>query len=157
MTYGDDNIGSVSSTCDWFDTKQFGEFLSQYGQEYTMPDKSVELTNFLPLSQFEFLKRKSVYIPEIGCTIGALNETSISKSLHAYLRGKNPPMSEEGACAVNIDTALLEYFNHGREVYEERRKQLRLVAEDAGISVLCRRLDQTFDERVRDWKENYAK
>jgi hypothetical protein len=50
---------------------------------------------------------------------------------------------------------LLEWFNHGEDVYENRREQMKLVAELADLSHLCTRLDETYQQRVEMWKEKY--
>jgi hypothetical protein len=155
MTYGDDNIGSVSHEIDKFTIKGASEFLSGYGQTYTMPNKTGELLDFLPPEEFEFLKRSSKLIPELGVHVGALAEKSCFKMLHCYVRDKSSPLTEEHACAQNIDTSLREWFNHGREKYELRRAQLSEVAARTGINHLCTELDVNFDERVELWKAKY--
>jgi len=155
MTYGDDNIGSVSRLIDGFSIKTISKFLEKYGQTYTMPDKESELCDFLDLEQFEFLKRKSVYCPDKGCHVGALVDKSIFKMLHMYLRPKGCDISEEWACALNIDTALREWFNHGREVYEYRRHQMQIIARTAQIEHLCTQLDLDYDSSLVMWIRRY--
>jgi hypothetical protein len=156
ITYGDDNLGTLSKAIDNFTIKGFSEFLAGYGQIYTMPDKESELLDFLPFEDFEFLKRKTNYIPEIGVHVGALVDKSCEKMLHCFMRNKSSPLTEEHACAINVDTALREWFNHGRVEYEKRRIQLTEVAKRANISHLCTELERDFDERVQIWNENYG-
>jgi hypothetical protein len=153
-TYGDDNLGSVSDDCD-FSIKIVSEFLANYGQTYTMPNKTSELSDSLEPDDFEFLKRKTVYIPEIDCHVGALQIDSIYKSLHMYLRGKSCENSEEEACALNLDTAAREFFNHGREVYEQQRTLLNRIAKRANLDGFCSELDVSFDNRVIMWRQKY--
>jgi hypothetical protein len=153
-TYGDDNLGSVSNDCN-FSIKIASEFLAKYGQTYTMPNKSLEVSEFLDPEDFEFLKRETVYIPEIDCHVGALQTDSIYKSLHMYLRGKSCENSEEEACALNLDTAMREFFNHGREKYEEQRTILKKIAQKANLDGFCTELDVSFDNRVLMWKQKY--
>ena len=155
MTYGDDNIGSVSDKVDKFTIKGCSEFLKDYGQIYTMPDKESALTDFLPAEEFEFLKRKSVYHSKLGVHVGALLDKSIYKSLHCFMRGKNCVNTEDSACAQNIDGALREWFNHGEDKYEEQRIKMLDVARRAGISHLCTELDVTYNERVVNWRDQY--
>lgn len=155
MTYGDDNIGSVSEEYPNFNIKGCAEFLGSYGQKYTMPDKDSELSEYLKPSDFEFLKRFSVYHSQLGMHVGALVDSSIMKSLHCYLRPKNAPLTPKEACAVNIDGALREWFNHGEEVYEKRRMQMTEVASRAGITHMCTMLDETYQDRVANWHETY--
>jgi len=155
MTYGDDNIGSVSPKVPKFTIKAVSEFLAEYGQTYTMPDKESELVDYLPLKDFEFLKRVSVYHPSLGVHTGALVEKSIHKMLHCYMRPRKCPITEELACALNIDTSLSEWFNHGSEIYEARRISMSEVARLTGVTHLCTSLDTTYDERVKSWKDKY--
>ncbi|APG78558.1 hypothetical protein 1 [Wenzhou picorna-like virus 32] len=156
MTYGDDNIGSVHEDFGRFTIRGASEFLASYGQTYTMPDKESELLNYLPPEEFEFLKRHSVYHPDLGVHIGALADKSIFKSLHCYLRPKGAPLSCEEACAQNIDTGLQEWFNHGKAVYEERRAQMTEVAQRAHISHMCRNLSKSYEDFVEEWRYKYA-
>jgi Holliday junction resolvase-like predicted endonuclease len=156
MTYGDDNIGSVSPRFPEFNIKGCSEFLAEFGQVYTMPDKESALTEYLQPNEFEFLKRFSVYHTDLGVDVGALLEKSIFKSLHCYLRPKGCPLTPLEASSQNIDGALREWFNHGKEIYELRRTQMRLVAERCKISHMCIMLDESYEDRVLDWKRKYG-
>lgn len=156
VTYGDDNAGSVDkSRAPNFNIESISKFFGKMGHTYTMPDKDMPLMPYLPPHLFEFLKRESKFIPEIGVHVGALNESSIFKSLHAFIRDKNCEDSEELACAKNIDMAIREFFNHGRDVYETRRHQLTEVANRNSIRHLCTMLEVDFDTMVSDWKSKY--
>jgi hypothetical protein len=155
MTYGDDNIGSVSKAIDKFTIKGCSEFLDGYGQVYTMPDKESKLLDFLPYSDFEFLKRTSTYCPERGIHTGALNDKSCFKMLHCHIRGKGAQDTEEMASALNMDTALREWAHHGRDTYEMRRVQMTKVAALAGVTHLCTQLDVDYTESIQVWKEKY--
>lgn len=158
-TYGDDNTGSVKEGFEKFNMVSVSEGLAEYGQEYTNPDKSKAKIEFLPLEQWEFLKRTNNYIPELDCHIGALLEKSIFKSLHCYMRGKSPALSQELACATNIDGALREWFAHGKDVYEKRRSEMKIVAQeivnDVPVASLCRELDTTYEDRIEAWNAKY--
>ena len=156
MTYGDDNIGSVSDKIDGFNIKSISQFLEAYGQTYTMPDKESELVPFLESDGFEFLKRTSVYCPQKGQFVGALVEKSIFKMLHCYLYSKKCEYTEEWACAQNIDTALREWENHGSEVYELRRSQMvDICSRNDRVRVLCTRLEVPYDQCVDEWRQKY--
>lgn len=154
-TYGDDNIGSVAEGYENFNIKSCSNFLAEYGQTYTMPDKESELTDYLPLSELEYLKRKSVYCPEKDCTIGALSEKSIFKMLHCYLRPKKAVNSEKLACAINIGAALREWANHGRTIYEMRRAQCGEIIRLSGLEGLCPEVEIDYTHMVEDWRSKY--
>jgi len=157
MTYGDDNIGSVKEGVDKFTIKECSKFLDDYGQTYTMPDKESELLDYLPQDEFEFLKRHSVYHPKLGVHVGALMDTSIYKSLHCFMRGKNCVDTPEAACAINIDGSLREWFNHGEEKYEAQRLLMQQVANRADISHMCTGLNLSYSDRAADWVAQYQK
>lgn len=154
VTYGDDNVGSVNSKYTDFNIKSISAFLAKYGQTYTMPDKTSEMTEFM--EKVDFLQRETNYIKEIDCSIGALHDASIEKSLLCHTYGKKEALSrEEKACAA-VESAMLEWFNHGREKYEERREMMREVMRRAELLEYCPFLDVDFDQRVQDWKEKYG-
>mgnify|MGYP003572027770 FL=1 len=151
MTYGDDNAGSVSKSRKRFNIRDFSAFLSEYGQTYTMPDKESKLVPYMSISDTEFLKRKSVYHAALGYEIGALSETSIMKMLHNHVwsQERSRQQTMESASAQNIGTALSEWFNHGPEIYEQRRLQMSEIAEISGIDYMCKdELKLTYDERA---------
>lgn len=154
VTYGDDNIGSVHESFTDFNISSCAQILAQYGQEYTMPDKSSQISKFLPKENFEFLKRNSVFHGALGCHVGALSENSIFKSLHCYLRPKKCALTPSEACAVNIDGALREWFNHGEDIYERRRKEMCEVAQNTQLYERCMMLQRSYADCVELWKLN---
>jgi hypothetical protein len=157
ITYGDDNMGSVKEGFEDFNIRHISKFLEKYGQTYTMPDKESELVPFLVDEDYEFLKRVSRYCPKKGATVGALLEKSIFKMLHCYMYSKKKcGHTEEWACAQNIDSALREWENHGEEIYERRRAQLKEVCSKIPVvGSLCLRLDTDYDTCVEEWKDKY--
>jgi hypothetical protein len=56
---------------------------------------------------------------------------------------------------MNIDGALREWFQHGRDKYELRRQQMIQVAEKAQLSHMCSELQITYDQRLAMFKEKY--
>lgn len=155
VTYGDDNIGSVSANFPKFNIRDCSKFLDTYGQVYTMPDKESSLTPYLQSDEFEFLKRANVYHPKLVCNVGALAEKSIFKSLHCYLRPKKSPLTPSEACAQNIDGALREWFLHGETIYEKRRSEMNEVATECGLKHMCFELDNTYEMCVQKWLDTY--
>jgi hypothetical protein len=153
MTYGDDVKSSVRRGFDKFNHLYVAKFFADHDMKFTMPDKKSTPTPFMLDKDADFLKRKNVYCKETGHIMGALDEDSIFKSLHANLLSK--ANTREKLAADNIDGALREWFNHGREVYEFRRSQMQEVAKMTQIDHICTQLDKDFDYQVAHWKDRY--
>jgi len=153
MTYGDDCKGSVSRTLHGFDHITVATFLEARDIIFTMPDKSSDRKPFLKDEDCDFLKRKNVYHPELKHILGALDETSIMKSLHSNV--KSSAISQVELSVQVLDGALFEWFAHGRDVYESRREQVLQVAERHGLVSSCRNLRKTYDDWVDEWKTQY--
>lgn len=154
ITYGDDNAGSVKNGVK-FGIKTISKFLEEYGQTYTMPDKESELVEYIEPEDFDFLKRKTVYIPEIDCHVGALSEESIVKALYMRIPSKDSDLSEDLQNAMNIDGVLRDAFFHGREKFDQYKVKMRELAAKAGVTTKCTQLNLTFDMGVHNWKMNY--
>nr|APG78909.1 hypothetical protein 1 [Beihai picorna-like virus 6] len=150
-TYGDDAKGSVLEGFDKFNHISFANFLDANDMKFTMPDKESEPVAFMSDTQADFLKRKNRFDDDLGHTVGMLEEASIFKSLHSILKSKAVTPME--VASQNIDGALREWFFHGREVFEKRREQMVEVQRKAGTFATT--LDQSFDDRVAEWKEKY--
>jgi hypothetical protein len=155
VTYGDDNAGSASLMCEGFGVQEISKFLAEYGQTYTMPDKESELVSRMSVSDVEFLKRKSVFIPEIGVHVGALSEDSIFKSLHCCVHDKKSPLSLDQLAAGNVDGAIREWFFHGRDTFNVRQQQMVEVARRSRLTSMCTNLNKSFDEFAQEWYETY--
>lgn len=153
MTYGDDVKGSVKRGYDTFNHLYVAKFFAEHDMVFTMPDKESTPTPFMKDSTADFLKRKNTFCGKTGYVMGALDEDSIFKSLHANLN--STAVTREQLAADNIDGALREWFNHGEEMYEKRRLQMQEVAKRAKIDHICTQLDKTYDEQVEHWKERY--
>lgn len=154
MTYGDDAKASVRKGYSWFNHVSFAEFLRQHDVVFTMPDKTSTPTPYMNDKDADFLKRKNIFLKEIGHHVGALDEESIFKSLHCNI--KSSVLTPEQAAAQNIDGALREWFFHGPEVYNSRLAEMNIVAETCNIKHVCRELSVTFDERAARWIETYV-
>jgi len=61
----------------------------------------------------------------------------------------------EQQSAQNIDTSLHDWFYYGREKFEERKQQMQEVAQQAGITHMCRGFDKSYDMRVQHWLQKY--
>nr|ASM94051.1 hypothetical protein [Barns Ness breadcrumb sponge aquatic picorna-like virus 1] len=154
ITYGDDAKSSVKEGFDEYNHIAVAQFLEQHDMKFTMPDKESEPTPYMTDVEADFLKRKNVYCEDTGLIMGALDEDSIFKSLHATLKSK--ALTKEQQSMQNIDGALREWFAHGRDVYELRREQMQEVARRADIAHGCTIIHETYDDRLAVWRKRYA-
>lgn len=153
ITYGDDAKSSVHKAFPEFNHISVAKYLADNDMKFTMPDKESAPSLYLTDTEADFLRRKTVYNEEVQMYFGALDEDSIFKSLHSVLVSK--VVSNEEQCMMNLDGALREWFSHGKEVYEARRKQANEVAKEVGIAYGCRLLDKTYDDLLCAWCKKY--
>jgi len=153
MTYGDDVKGSVKEGYDWYNHISYANFLKERDMVFTMPDKESEPTPYMNDLTADFLKRENIFNPDTGMIHGALAEESIFKSLHAVMESK--VVSLEDQSAGNIDSALREWWQHGRDVYELRRKQMKEVAFKCNLTDSCKMLAESYEDRLKHFQIRY--
>lgn len=149
MTYGDDDIGTVSIKCEWYNAQIKAYWLNQYGILYTPPTKEGDHDLFYHVSEVDFLKRQTIYIPELQRRLGALSESSIIKSLSCGIPVSH--MTEEEFFGDLLDGAMLEYFAHGRTKYEDFRDRVNRFVETRKFHRFVRTNHLTFDDRIAAW------
>jgi hypothetical protein len=154
ITYGDDAKSSVHEDFPEFNHIAVAKFLEEHDMKFTMPDKESEPTPYMTDEEADLLKRANVYSEDTGMIMGALDNDSIFKSLHAALRSK--AITREQQAMQNIDGALREWFSHGRDVYETRREQMIEIAKRADIIHGCTVVHETYDDRLQQWKDKYT-
>lgn len=154
ITYGDDAKGSVHKDFPEFNHISVANFLAEHDMKFTMPDKESVPTPYMTDTEADLLKRANVFSEDTGLIMGALDEDSIFKSLHATLKSK--ALSKEQQSMQNIDGALREWFSHGRDVYEKRRSEMLEIAKRADILHGCTVVHESYDDRLAVWKEKYA-
>jgi hypothetical protein len=151
-TYGDDLKSSVHERARRvISFTIYRDYLATIGMKITTPNKEETELGFWPLDDLDFLKRKSVFIPELGCRVGAIDEASIFRQLQ-YCSCPDEPGARQDDAVASIGDAIREWFLHGREIYESRRETLKQVCEMA--RVYDKNLERDFDELVQQWKEN---
>lgn len=153
MTYGDDVKSSVSKKCPWFNHITYAGFLKDRDMEFTMPDKKSDPVPYMNDADADFLKRHNRFNPDTQLIHGLLDEDSIFKSLHTVLKSK--AVSPLDQSAMNIDGALREWWQYGKEMYELRRAQMTQVAEKANITHMCNELNVSYEDRLALFKEKY--
>lgn len=118
MTYGDDNIMSVSENAPWYNHTSVALAFKTMGIVYTMPDKEAESVPYIDISQASFLKRSWRMDADIGAFLAPLDHDSIEKMLMVWTRSKQ--ISQEEQALAVITTAAREYFYYGHEVYSQK-------------------------------------
>ena len=130
ITYGDDNLMSVSPKCKWFTHTTIAERLAEIGMIYTMADKTEESQAFINIAQCSFLKRTFVQHPLLDNAIVApLEIDSIHKSLTCTKHQKGAQESEAQVMALNMGVALYELFQHGEDIFNKYRDGFELLRE----------------------------
>jgi len=153
ITYGDDAKSTVNKDYPEFNHISVAKFLADAGMVFTMPDKTSTPTPYMDDADADFLKRKSVYNPDVKMNFGALDSMSIMKSLHSIRH--SGALTPEQQAAQNIDGALREWFFHGKEEYEIRRQQMISIAVEAEIDHQCSMLEMDYAQQLLVWRVKY--
>lgn len=123
MTYGDDNIMSVSLLCDWFNHTAIATTFKTLNVGYTMADKEAISIPFIHIDDASFLKRTWRKDAVTNCMMAPLDHDSIEKMLTVWNRSKSVTIEYQGIAVIS--TALREYFFYGEDVFEEKRRMLK--------------------------------
>lgn len=128
MTYGDDNVMGVNSSCTFFHHTAIQEVLAGVGIKYTMADKEAESVPYIHIDNVSFLKRLWRWDADVGAFLAPLEEASIGKSLTRVVASKTVPAEKQ---AVDVmSSACREYFFYGKEIFHKKRQMfLDIVAE----------------------------
>jgi hypothetical protein len=151
MTYGDDLFGSVHRNYPKFHFLTVRDFLEHGEMGFTMPDKVSDPRPLMDLSEVDFLKRKSVYIDELGLRFGALAIKSIFRQLHSLVKGE---VHEREQLLSGVDNVMLDLFYHGRTIYDDYRTKMFELVERHPYLKSSKFLKMTFDDRIDMWKKD---
>ena len=152
MTYGDDNIMSVKKGYDAYNHTNIARVLSECDITYTMADKEAESVPFIDGSEAGFLKHNAVWDDELQLYRARIEESSISKMLHAHGRSA---INEQLHAACTIKDALDKYAHFGDEIYTKRCAQLKQVAEECNIIGLIGHFP-TYREQILKYCGKYS-
>jgi len=123
-TYGDDNVIGVSDRVNWFNHTSIQNVLKKFNITYTMAQKEAKSSKFIHMNEVDFLKRRFVYDPDIKAVVAPLEMDSIIKSLTIGTVGS---LSNEELVIAVMQSALGEFFYHGKETFELWRKRLLAI------------------------------
>lgn len=146
IVYGDDMKAGVRKDCK-LNFRSYKGMLESVGTKFTLPSKIEQevYPEFTEEGTYDFLKRKSVYIPELGYRVGALDIKSISKSFLYY--NKKSSATEDSIMESTLISNSFEFACHGREVYDTNMEICRDYAKAYGIT--NKLIFETFDVKVR--------
>ncbi|APG78918.1 hypothetical protein [Beihai picorna-like virus 48] len=139
-TYGDDNIMGVSDDCPNFTHTRIAMAMKCIGVEYTMAEKEAQSVPYIHINDASFLKRAFRFDKDIGCIVAPLDESSFHKMLTARL--PKDDMAPEAHTICVVETAIREYFFHGKEVFDDRVQFFKQLVIDCDLECWVR--DSTF-------------
>jgi hypothetical protein len=155
VTYGDDNMMSVSDKCPNFTHTSISVALSTIGVTYTMADKAAESRPYIDISEASFLKRSFKYDADIGSIVAPLELESINKMLTSHVVSN--ALAPEAHAICQVETALGEYFYHGKELFHERTQFFHTMIKDLKLDHWVQ--ESTFPNydllRERFWKRRH--
>jgi hypothetical protein len=122
MTYGDDNIMSVSKKAEWYNHTTISEVFAHMGITYTMADKEAASIPYIDIADASFLKRSWVFNDELGYYLAPIDLESTEKSLMVWTRSKS--VGKEEQMISIIGSAIRDYFFQGKEFFEVKRDLL---------------------------------
>lgn len=150
LVMGDDNVMSVKEGFEKYNHTSIQSVLGSLGLKYTMADKESESRPYIGLDEASLLKRKFVWSEEFEAYLCPLEEKSIFRCLYAHMLscGEN---SEElrTHCMMMCDTALVEWFYHGKLVYLDRLEKVKQLLVLTGMIEHVPRLLSWNDQCVR--------
>lgn len=131
MTYGDDNIMGVSRDIPWFNHTAIANVLAKAGITYTMADKDAESVPYSHISEVNFLKRGFRFDPDLKIVQAPLAHESIEKTLTTCVYSKSVALEQQSVDAMT--SCLCEYFQYGRQVYNNARATFMKILEEENL------------------------
>ncbi len=150
MTYGDDMIMGVSKSIDWFHHTAMKEELGQIDIEFTMADKEAISIPFINIKDATFLRRSWRFEPQLGYHVCPIEHASIDKMMTMCVRSKT--ISLELQAIEVLHTVVREYFWYGAEVFEEKRKMVYQIVEEANLHDYMRGDFPTWEQLVGEFE-----
>lgn len=153
MTYGDDNICSVSKDAEWFNHTAIAKIFESYGIGYTMADKEAVSVPFINISQATFLKRSWRFDEDVGYFLAPLDHDSIERQLMVWVASKT--ISPQVQAVSIVSGAVREYFFYGRTIFEEKRAMFKLLLEDLNLVIFsCESTLPTWEQLYNEFVTN---
>lgn len=146
--YGDDFLGKVSTSCDFYDLSKIEGIGLEMGKFYTDGAKLPEI-RWKELSEVTFLKRSFVYWEDLGMFVGKLSVKSIVKMLTVH---GATTLTESDHHACLLTDVLREAVYHGRLFYDELKMLVENIAVKYSLDKSKYYIVKTFDEHFDSLK-----
>lgn len=143
ITYGDDNAMGVKKGCSFSHTI-IANRLAEIGVIYTMADKSAVSIPHIDIKNVSFLKRTFEWNDELRLHVAKLEESSIAKML--MIGVPSTEICKEAHAISVMHSAVCEYANYGRNIFEEKRNMFIDIIDDLGLT-------HYYDRPFITWKE----
>lgn len=144
--YGDDLMAGVRTS--EIDNFTIAEAYAKYGHIYTDPEKSSTHSRYGIWYEERFIKRRLVHMPLLNVYFAPLPE-GIVEAIPYYLM--KDPRSEAEKLADCFDSALREWFHHGREKFDTYLAMYNDHARRVGMNQSFLTYDQLLDEFLRSY------
>nr|AWK77871.1 nonstructural polyprotein [Robinvale bee virus 1] len=120
VSYGDDNVLSVSPSAKWYNQSSVTEVMKKFGMTYTLETKTGEAGEFRTLEEVQYLQRAFRFEPKISMWVAPLKKRSINERL--YWNKKTP--SPIPTLVENARGAIAEWALHDEQTYEHWAKAI---------------------------------
>lgn len=154
MFYGDDSIVAAKPEISkFYNMRTFADFMATQGIDVTSASKGEIEKDLLDITEVDYLKRGFRFDEERQVWTAPLNESSIMKRLMAMI--PSSVLTHEEQCAEAIESSLRDYFEYGRDVFEDRKLKLTRVAERHKLFTYMKVGLPSYDNFVREYNEKW--
>lgn len=152
--FGDDSIPAVKSElAPYFNLISFSKFMATQGVTVTDAMKGKVTVGTIPLEKCDYLKRGFRFDEERGVVAAPLCEDSIFKRLFVLEPSKFLTHREQ--CGEAISSSLRDYFQYGRETFNDRRLKLMELARRCNLMNYVSGGFPEYDFFVQEYKSKY--
>lgn len=148
--FGDDSVNSVNKSINQYNMISFAEFMSSWGVNVTSAAKGVITKELFDITEVDYLKRSFLFDVEENRWKAPLKESSIFKRLMAMI--PSSVLTHEEQCAEAISSSIRDYYEYGREVFNDRREKLSVIAETHNLMSYLGNGLPTYDYFVLEYK-----
>lgn len=153
-TYGDDSLPAVhEKLISYYNLQTFADYMSTQGVNVTNAQKVGKLIECIPLQECDYLKRSFRFDVERDVWTAPLNEASILKRL--FVMDPSKVLTHEEQCGEALSSSLRDYFEYGRDVFDDRRIKLMKVASECGLINYVGCGFPCYDTFVSEYKSKY--